>query len=114
MKLLASLVVALALGASASAAILAKPSVHVVSGVSSVAVSGQGFKAGERISVLVFHSGVRISRRVSAAANGTFRLHVPVGAVNECTMSYVSAKGDKGSRAIFRRVPPPCGPPITP
>lgn len=113
-KLIASMVVALALAASAAAAVQAKPSVHIAPGETSLAVSGKGFKAGEKISVIVFHSGVRVVRRVTATAKGAFRFRVPMAVVDECLYSYVSAKGDKGSKASARNMPAPCGPPIAP
>ena len=113
-KLIVSIVAALALAASATAAVQAKPSVHVTPGETALAVSGQGFKAGEKVSVMVFHGGVRAVRNVTATANGAFRFRLSMAVVDECLYSYVHAKGNKGSRASSRNMPGPCGPPIQP
>ena len=114
MKLIVTIVVALMLAASAIASVQAKPTVRVVPGETSLAVSGQGFKAGEKVSVIVFHSGVRAVRNVTATAKGAFRFRVSMAVVDECLYSYVHAKGNKGSRASSRNMPGPCGPPIQP
>ncbi len=114
MKLIALLAVALAVAGSTASAAPVKPSVRVVTEETTIAVAGHGFKSGEKVRVLVFHSGVRIVKRVSATATGTFRFRVSVGVVDTCVFSYVSAIGERGSRATVRHVPAPCGPPIAP
>lgn len=113
-KLILSIVVTLAFAASATAAVQTKPTVRVVPVEAALAVSGQGFKAGEKVSVIVFHGGVRAVRNVTATANGAFRFRLSMAVVDKCLYSYVHAKGNKGSRASSRNMPGPCGPPIQP
>ncbi len=114
MRLLAPILIALALASTAGAAAAAKPSLRITPAETSIAITGNGFKSGEKVRVLVFHSGIRVSRAATATATGAFRLRIPVGAVDTCSFSYVSATGDRGSRATVRHVPAPCGPPLAP
>lgn len=113
-KPVAALIVSLVLASSAGAAVAAKPSVSVVPGLTNVLVKGQGFRAGEGVRLIVFHSGTKIVKRLTATAEGTFRVRVAVGAVDDCLFSVISAVGDRGSRASTPNMPSSCGPPIQP
>lgn len=75
-----------------------KPALQVTS-VNPLKVWGQGFQAGERVSVLLTTSTGKIRRIVRATPLGTFRVGFPVYAINRCSDAAVlRAWGDRGSR----------------
>jgi hypothetical protein len=71
-------------------------------------VAGSGFRAGETVRVIV--RGAVASTR-TAKASGAGRISVRFPALTDDCPRFliVTATGDKGSRAQFRRMPPACG-----
>lgn len=75
-----------------------KPALLVTS-VNPLTVRGQGFQAGERLTVLLATSTGKTLRTVRATPAGTFRVVFPVYAINRCSdTSVLRAWGDRGSR----------------
>jgi hypothetical protein len=71
---------------------------------------GTGFRAGDRVGVVVSVAQIRRVRRVTAAADGSFRVRFdPFLALDVCRGSVVvTATGSRGEKAIYRRQ---CRPP---
>jgi hypothetical protein len=87
----------------------AKPRLSV--DLAPLAVAGTGFQPGEsvRISVRGTAGG---SRTVKASSAGRINMRFPGMRLDQCRpggLIIVTAIGDKGSRAQFRRMPPACG-----
>jgi hypothetical protein len=71
-------------------------------------VAGSGFRAGETVRVIV-RGAVASTRTAKASGAGRISVRFP-GLTDECPrFLIVTATGDKGSRAQFRRMPPACG-----
>ena len=75
------------------------------------AVGGSGFRPGENVRILV--RGVAGgSRSVKASSAGRISMRFPGMRLDQCRRAgliVVTAIGDQGSRAQFRRMPPACG-----
>ena len=73
-----------------------------------VVVSGARFKANERVTLRLVVLGqplVKVVRTtVAGRLSARFLQDVP-----ECTTFSISAVGNRGSRVLFREIPPPCG-----
>lgn len=94
---LASLGLVLSGGPVAVASAVAKPALQV-SSVNPLDVRGQGFQAGERLTVLLMTSTGKVRRTVRATAIGTFRVVFPVYGINRCSeTAFLRAWGDRGS-----------------
>jgi hypothetical protein len=72
-----------------------------------VAFRGTGFKAHERVRVVVY-AGTRAAKRVAAGARGRFVVRFTGVDPNACAGFWASAVGSKGSRASFKRSPGMC------
>jgi hypothetical protein len=86
-----------------------KPSLSLASETPLV-VTGRGFKAGERVTVVASLTQGQFRKKVSAGSGGRFKARF--GSVDaSCGPAYVSAVGRQGSRASLRRrgIPGPCG-----
>jgi hypothetical protein len=66
-----------------------------------------GFRANERVKLLLSAPTAHSSRVVRAGPNGGFRVVYRV-AVGRCDFVVVQALGSRGSRATFRRDAPDC------
>jgi hypothetical protein len=86
----------------------AKPRLSV--DLAPLVVGGNGFRAGETVRVTVRGDAVASTRRAKASATGRIRVRFPGLRLEQCPgYLIITAKGDKGSRAQVRRVPPACG-----
>lgn len=73
-------------------------------------VTGRGFKAGERVTVVAAVARSEFRKKVSAGTSGRFNARF--GAADaSCGPVYVRAFGRQGSRTALRRpgIPGPCG-----
>jgi hypothetical protein len=71
-------------------------------------VAGSGFRAGETVRVIV-RGAVASTRTAKASGAGRISVRFP-GLGDDCPRYLIiTATGDKGSRAQFRRMPPACG-----
>jgi hypothetical protein len=77
-------------------------------------LAGRGFTAGERVRVRVEAAGERTVRRVRAGRSGRFRAVFPGLTFDPCTGMTAVATGGDGSRAILKRAPRQCPPPLQP
>jgi hypothetical protein len=85
----------------------AKPRLSI--DLSPLAVGGTGFKPGETVRITVRGLSVP-TRSVKASAAGRISMRFPGARMGDCPrLVIVTAIGDKGSRAQFRRMPPACG-----
>jgi hypothetical protein len=105
-----------ALGAAAASIVLALPAgaarrpVVALAADSPVAVSGQGFRPGERVMVRATVDGRTTARLAIAGRTGRFTARFATVDAT-CEPIQVTAVGILGSRAVLRRweIPPPCG-----
>jgi hypothetical protein len=72
-----------------------------------VAFRGTGFKAHERVRVVVY-AGSRTTKRVAAGVRGGFVVRFAGVDPNACAGFGASAVGSEGSRATFKRAPEMC------
>jgi hypothetical protein len=97
-------------GANASprttSAVRSTPALHLLDGYP-VAVRGTGFKARERV-VVTAVGGKRLERRTTASSRGAFTMLLPGVDAGACTGFSVTAVGNLGSRATFKRSPGVC------
>jgi hypothetical protein len=101
-------VIALVLAGSASAGARQRPTL-VLLGSAPVTVRGLHFSASERV-VLVVRGRTSVKISLRTAADGTFRLRLPVvGTVDACHGVWVQALGAKGDRASVGTLSPGCG-----
>ena len=100
MKLLALVGIALVSGGAA------KPALRPVD-FDPLTLSATGFRANERVRLLVSAPAVVSSRTVRATDRGRFRV-VFRFAVRRCDSVVVQAIGARGSRAAFHRDAPDC------
>ena len=100
MKLLALLGIALVSGGAA------KPALRPVD-FDPLTLSATGFRANERVKLLVSAPAFVSSRNVRAGERGRFRVVFRI-AVGRCDSVVVQAIGARGSRATFRRDAPDC------
>jgi hypothetical protein len=107
-KLATSLVALfLALTLLGAAAAGSRPTVRVAdAGV--LTLRGAGFRPGEHVRVSVVAGTARAAKRVTASAAGAFRVRFPRLSENACAAFGVTAVGDRGSRASFKRSPGMC------
>jgi hypothetical protein len=101
--LLAAVLCALALSASALARQTTRPAVHVKT-TQPFTVVGSHFAAGERVSVVVRMNG-RHARTVVANRSGAFAVVFRSISYDTCSGYLVVATGDGGSRARSRFTP---------
>jgi hypothetical protein len=74
-------------------------------------VRGTGFRAGERVAIVV-GTGVLPKLLKVTAVNGAFRATVTVARSSGCgAATFVSARGNRGSVAVLRLPGTPCVPP---
>jgi hypothetical protein len=77
-----------------------------------VAVHGTGFRAHERIRVVLLRSSGVTRRRARAGPGGEFTRRFPAVSIDRCDSVSINAKGEAGSRAtLLRRAPRGCPPP---
>ena len=74
-----------------------------------VTLRATGFKPNERVRITVVNDG-RV-RRAVAGSGGGFTMRLPGVHVNACAGFSVTATGDRGSRASYKRVPGVCAVP---
>lgn len=113
MRRLTATVAALAAATGLSAGLAAggptaKPQLRVVS-LHPFAVAGSGFLTGEHVRVTVRADGDVAARMDAADARGRIGVRFRAMMLDDCPIYVVSARGDKGSRAGLRSVPPLCG-----
>ena len=72
-----------------------------------VAFRGVGFKAHERVRVVVY-AGERAAKRTTAGLHGGFVVRFTGLDPNACAGFAASAVGSEGSRATFKRAPGQC------
>jgi hypothetical protein len=72
-----------------------------------VTFRGAGFKAQERVRVVVI-AGERAAKRTTASLRGVFVVRFKGLDPNACTAFGASAVGNEGSRASFKRAPGMC------
>ena len=95
------------MGASASpAGSSARPALHL-SDTSAPVFRGTGFKAGEQVKN-TFIGGMHAVRKKTASMRGTFVVQFPGADVNRCLGFAVTAVGNRGSRATFKRAHGQC------
>jgi hypothetical protein len=89
-----------------NAAPVRTPSLHIIES-SRLTVRGTGFKAREHVTVsVVARSTAR--RRVVASPSGRFTVAFSGVSPNDCAGFSISAVGNRGSRASFKRAPGQC------
>jgi hypothetical protein len=86
----------------------AKPQLRFA-GLSPFVVVGTGFRPGEMVRVAVRADGSAASARDRAGRAGTIRVSFTRLRLAKCPTYVVAATGDKGSRAVLRSIPRPCG-----
>jgi hypothetical protein len=72
-----------------------------------VTLRATGFKPSEHVRITAFMKESRIRRAVAGAAGG-FTMRFPELNSNACTGFSVTAVGDRGSRATYKRAPGMC------
>jgi hypothetical protein len=95
---------AIAEGQSAAA----KPQLRVVA-TKPLAVVGTGFRPGETVRVSAHTDDGDGSRLGTAGRAGRLGMRFPSLNLGRCATYLIVARGNKGSRATLRSVPPPCG-----
>ena len=73
-------------------------------------VAGSGFRAEERVAVVVSSGKVRLRKTVVTTATGRLRATWNASIAGGCQPTWISAVGAKGSRAVYREVANDCGP----
>jgi hypothetical protein len=71
-------------------------------------VRGAGFKSAERVQVAAFTGAKTMRRAATASSSGAFTMPMPGLDPNNCRGFAMTATGDKGSRATFKRAPGQC------
>ena len=108
---LSCVLVLAAIGASASVSAAGdtalRPSL-TVSAPGPVVVSGARFRPFERVTLRFVVSGEPSLKVVRASAAGRIVARFLQG-VPDCEAFSLSAVGNRGSRAFYRQLPPPCG-----
>jgi hypothetical protein len=99
-KLLALIGIALVSGGAA------KPALRPVD-LDPLTLSATGFRANERVKLLLSAPPVSSTRTVRAGVRGRFRVVFRIG-VGRCDSVVVQAIGARGSRATFHRDAPDC------
>ena len=87
----------------------AKPRLSV--DLAPLAIAGTGFQPGENVRIIV-RGTTGASRTAKASAAGRISMRFPGMRLDQCRRAgliVITAIGDKGSRAQFRRMPPACG-----
>jgi hypothetical protein len=79
----------------------------------SVVISGTRFRANERVTLRLVAQGQPMVKVVRTTATGRLSARF-AGVQPECEPLSVSAVGSRGSRVLFRQIPPPCGIAIQP
>jgi hypothetical protein len=80
-------------------------------GTRPLSVRGSGFRAHERVRLVLHRPAGARHRRATAGAGGTFSAAFRGVAVDRCSGFWVSASGSEGSRAkLVRRARPQCPP----
>jgi hypothetical protein len=85
-----------------------KPQLRVL-GTKPLAVVGTGFGAGEAVRVSARTDDGDGSKLRAAGATGRVVVRFPKLNLGRCSTYVISARGNRGSRATLRSVPPPCG-----
>jgi hypothetical protein len=110
-RLLAIILLAIAAAgcvASSSTAGATRPTLRV-SDDSPAAFRGSGFRANEHVKVVAaVMGGARAVQRVTAGAGGRFVIRFRGMNANSCRGFVITAVGDRGSRATFKRAPGQC------
>ena len=96
-----------ALAATGAPAASIRPALSV-STAGAVAVSGARFKPNERVTLRLVVLGRPLVKVVKTSSAGRLAVRF-LQEVPECTPFTVSAIGNRGSRVLFREIPPPCG-----
>ena len=73
-----------------------------------VTLRAVGFKPYEHARLTAFQDHDRLVRRATAGPGGGFTMRLPGLDANACVGFSVTATGDKGSRASYKRVPGMC------
>jgi hypothetical protein len=87
---------------------VAKPRLSV--SLTPLAVAGSGFRAGETVRVTVRGAAIASSRTDKANAAGQISVRFSGLRLEQCPdFLIITARGNKGSQAQLRRMPPACG-----
>lgn len=79
-----------------------------------VVVEGRGFRSGESVTLRTSIAGQQITRKVKADSEGKFTTELS-DANAECSPLTISAEGQRGGRAMVRRLNmQPCGMQVQP
>jgi hypothetical protein len=73
-----------------------------------VSIRGTGFRAAERVRVEVVAGSETMTRAATGSAAGTFAMRMPRLSASNCQGFSMTATGNKGSRASFKRAPGQC------
>jgi hypothetical protein len=106
--LLAAVLVAASAAAAGRGAEAAKPRLRV-DALRPLVVVGTGFRAAETVRVTANADEGFGAKSAQAGSAGRINVRFPKLKLGRCSEYLISAKGDKGSRAALRSVPPPCG-----
>jgi hypothetical protein len=71
-------------------------------------VRGTNFKSEERVRVVAAEVSETMTRVATASSAGAFTMRVPGVDPNACQGFSITATGNKGSRATFKRAPGQC------
>ena len=95
-------------GTLSTAAVAARPTLRLSDDAPS-AFRGSGFRANEHVRVVAaVIGGARAAQRVTATAGGRFVVRFRIINANSCRGFVITAVGDRGSRATFKRAPGEC------
>ena len=72
-----------------------------------VTLRATGFKPDEHVRITILTDN-RLVRRTTAGPSGAFTMRLPVVDMNACTGFSITATGDRGTRATYKRAPGMC------
>lgn len=73
-----------------------------------VSVRGTNFKSAERVQVEVVAGNKKVTRSATGSTTGAFTMRMAGIDPNACQGFSITATGNKGSRATFKRAPGQC------
>jgi hypothetical protein len=102
------LVLVFGVGGSAEQGAAAKPRLSVAA-AGQFSVAGTGFRPGETVRVRVQAGDHDLEKRGVASADGKLGMRFRNVKLGSCQEYFVTASGNKGSRAFARNFPRACG-----
>lgn len=73
-------------------------------------VAGSGFRAKERVAIVLTSGKVTLRKSVVTTATGRLQASWNTSIAGGCRPTWIAAIGAKGSRAVYREVANDCGP----